>query len=278
MRGSYETNCGELREQQGSLSGNRSHLALRKHAMMQTYKEDTRNYPPQHVAFIMDGNGRWAQRRGWPRTRGHQAAPRNLLTLVQSCIEIGIPYLTLFTFSTENWRRPRAEVHGMFRVMADFLEQETVSLHRMGIRLQHIGRLDGIDDRLKACAQAAIDLTARNQRLTLTVAFNYGGRADILDAVRKIISQGVDSSSIDEQLFTRYLLTADLPDPDLIIRTSGERRLSNFMLWESAHSYYWTTPVLWPDFCAQHFYQALDAYMATRKSSVLLEGEHHRCV
>lgn len=230
---------------------------------MLTPHEDTRLYLPQHIAFIMDGNGRWAQQRGMHRTNGHQAATHNLLEIVCGCAELGVRYLTLYTFSTENWRRPKAEVRGMFNVMADFLERETVTLHKHGIRLQHIGQLDAIDERLQEKARTAIDLTKHNNRLILTVAFNYGGRADITAAVRKIIERHLESGQIDEQLFTSYLSTADLPDPDLIIRTSGEQRLSNFLLWESAYSTCWTTPVLWPDFRLPHLQQALDAYAAS---------------
>jgi undecaprenyl diphosphate synthase len=242
--------------------------------MMLIPYEDTRLHLPQHIAFIMDGNGRWAQQRGMQRTNGHQAATRNLLEIVCGCAEQGIHYLTLYTFSTENWRRPETEVRGMFDVMTDFLERETITLHHNGIRLQHIGQLDAIDERLQARARAAIDLTANNDRLILTVAFNYGGRADITAAVRKIIERRLESGQIDEQLFTSYLSTAELPDPDLIIRTSGEQRLSNFLLWESAYSTCWTTPVLWPDFRLAHLQEALDAYAASLHNHDRTEDDH----
>ncbi len=241
--------------------------------MMLIPEGGTRLYLPQHIAFIMDGNGRWAQQRGMQRTKGHQAATNNLLEIVQGCADMGIRYLTLYTFSTENWRRPESEVRGMFSVMADFLERETITLHNSGIRLQHIGQLDAIDERLQAQARAAIDLTKNNDRLILTVAFNYGGRADITAAVRKIIERRLDSGQIDEQLFTSYLSTADLPDPDLIIRTSGEQRLSNFLLWESAYSTCWTTPVLWPDFRLTHLHQSLEAYAASLQNHDMAEDD-----
>jgi undecaprenyl diphosphate synthase len=170
----------------------------------------------------------------------------------------------LYTFSTENWRRPSHEVAGMFQVISEFLDASTEALHARDVRLRHLGRIQGVSADLQRKANAALDLTRHNTRLTLSIAFNYGGRADIVEAVRRIVSGGLTQQDIDEQTITTYLSTAELPDPDLVIRTSGEQRLSNFLLWESAYSLCWTTPVFWPDFRAEHLQQALDAYADMR--------------
>jgi undecaprenyl diphosphate synthase len=215
---------------------------------------------PRHIALIMDGNGRWACWRGLSRTAGHQAATRHLLELIHVCNEFDIPYLTLYTFSTENWRRPRQEVEGMFRVISDFLDTEIGNLHRLGVRLRHLGRIDEIEESLQARARRALELTRANTGLCLTVAFNYGGRADIIDAVRALMASGVAPDMIDEQMVHTYLSTHGLPDPDLVIRTSGEQRLSNFLLWETAYSVFWTTPTFWPDFRSEHLRQAIEDY------------------
>jgi undecaprenyl diphosphate synthase len=222
---------------------------------------------PQHIALIMDGNGRWACQRGLTREHGHRAATRNLLELAELCIELHIAYLTMYTFSTENWNRPEREVQGMFDVISNFLDTEVEALHRLGIRLQHIGRLQQVDEELQQKARRALNLTCQNTRLTLTVAFNYGGRADIVDAVRKMIEHGLPSGLVDERVLRAHLSTRDLPDPDLVIRTSGEQRLSNFLLWETAHSVCWTSRVYWPEFCASHLRQAIEHYRARRSCS-----------
>jgi undecaprenyl diphosphate synthase len=208
----------------------------------------------------MDGNGRWAMRRKLSRTMGHRAATRNVLELVDHCIALNIPYMTLYTFSTENWRRPLHEVVGMFQVISEFLDQSTNLLHARGVRLRHLGRTQGVSTDLQRKANYALDLTRRNTHLNLSIAFNYGGRSDIVEAARKIAACGLSDQDIDEQAIAANLSTADLPEPDLVIRTSGEQRLSNFLLWEAAHSMCWTTPVFWPDFGAAHLQQALDAY------------------
>jgi undecaprenyl diphosphate synthase len=221
-------------------------------------------YLPQHVGLIMDGNGRWATKRRLSRTMGHRAATRNVLELVDYCSALGIPYMTLYTFSTENWRRPTHEVAGMFQVISEFLDQCTEALHTRGVRLRHLGRTQGISDDLQRKANYALDLTRQNSRLNLSIAFNYSGRADIVEAVRRIVSGGLTDHDIDEHTITTYLSTAELPDPDLVIRTSGEQRLSNFLIWESAYSLCWTTPIFWPDFRAEHLQQALDAYAETQ--------------
>jgi undecaprenyl diphosphate synthase len=215
---------------------------------------------PRHIAVIMDGNGRWANQRGLPRLAGHRAGTENIRTLVTTCAEIGVPYLTLFAFSTENWTRPSREVEGLMRILSDFIDRETEELHRQGVHLRHLGRLEGVSATLRQKVQYALNLTRDNTRLTLAIAFNYGGRSDIVDAVRSLIAKGVEPESVNEEMLAAHLSTGGMPDPDLIIRTSGEWRLSNFLVWETAYSEYWTTPTFWPDFRPEHFRQAIQAY------------------
>ncbi len=217
---------------------------------------------PRHIALIMDGNGRWALKKGLTRTDGHRAATRHLFELVDVCLKMDIPFLTLYTFSTENWKRPFHEVMGMFQVISDFLDAEVDNLHARNVRLRHLGRLDGVSHALQQKACRALDITRQNDGLTLTIAFNYGGRADIIDAVRTLIERGIDPDSIDETTLTTCLSTQGLPDPDLVIRTSGERRLSNFLLWETAYSLCWSTPTYWPDFRAHNLREAIADYQA----------------
>ncbi len=215
---------------------------------------------PEHVAVIMDGNGRWARQRGLPRLAGHRAGTENIRSIVTACIELSIPYLTLYAFSTENWSRPSVEIQGLMHILGEFIDRETQPLHEQGVHLRHLGSLEGISESLCHKVRYAIDLTHRNDRLTLAIAFNYGGRTDIVNAVRKLMIQGVPVDAINEQLISANLSTSGLPDPDLVIRTSGEWRLSNFLIWQAAYSEYWATPVLWPDFKAEHFRQAIDDY------------------
>jgi undecaprenyl diphosphate synthase len=215
---------------------------------------------PRHVAIIMDGNGRWAKQRGLPRLAGHRAGTENIRAIVRACVDIGIPYLTLYAFSTENWTRPTPEVRGLMAILSEFIDRETRSLCAEGVHILHLGRMDNINETLKQKVQYALELTRMNTRLTLAVAFNYSGRADIVDAVRALIAQGIQPDAIDEQLVAAHLSTGGLPDPDLVIRTSGEWRLSNFLIWETAYSEYWTTPVFWPDFGPEQFRQAISEY------------------
>ncbi len=215
---------------------------------------------PRHIAVIMDGNGRWANQRGLPRLAGHRAGTENIRTLVTTCADIGVPYLTLFAFSTENWTRPSREVEGLMRILSDFIDRETEELHRQGVHLRHLGRLEGVSETLRQKVQYALNLTRDNTRLTLAIAFNYGGRSDIVDAVRSLIAKGIEPESVNEDMLASHLSTGGMPDPDLIIRTSGEWRLSNFLVWETAYSEYWTTPTFWPDFRPEHFRQAIQAY------------------
>ncbi len=215
---------------------------------------------PRHIAIVMDGNGRWAKQRGLPRVAGHRAGTRNIRRIVQACPDLGVRYLTLYAFSTENWSRPSAEVSGLMRILSEFLDRETQNLHDEGVQIRHLGRLDNISDALQRKIKNAIALTQHNDRLTLAVALNYGGRADILDAVRVLMAQGMAPDALCEEHIAEHLSTAGMPDPDLIIRTSGEWRLSNFLIWQAAYSEYWTTPLFWPDFGPEHLQQAIHDY------------------
>jgi undecaprenyl diphosphate synthase len=215
---------------------------------------------PKHVAIIMDGNGRWAAQRGWPRVLGHEHGTDNIRRITYAAGELGIDYLTLWAFSTENWKRPADEVEGIMRILGEAIERETMALHEQGARLCHIGSLDGLAPELRDAVLSAIELTQYNSRLTLTLAFNYGGRQEMLSAIQQLIADGIAPNAITEETIDAYLYTKDLPDPDLIIRTSGEHRLSNFLLWQSAYSELYFTPVLWPDFGPDELRQAVEDY------------------
>jgi undecaprenyl diphosphate synthase len=215
---------------------------------------------PRHVAIIMDGNGRWAKQRGLPRIAGHRAGVENIRRILSECVEQGIRYLTIYAFSTENWSRPSAEVEGLMRIFSEFLDRETNSLHEQGVQIRHLGSMQGVSPTLQRKTKAALDLTRDNQRITLSVAFNYGGRADVVEAVRAIVAAGVPPNAIDEQCISEHVSTRGLPDPDLIIRTSGEWRLSNFLIWQAAYSEYWVTPIYWPDFGPEQLRQAIHDY------------------
>ena len=215
---------------------------------------------PAHIAIIMDGNGRWAKERGLPRLAGHRAGTENIRTIIEGCVEFGVQYLTLYAFSTENWRRPQPEVAGLMTILGEVIDRETRELHRNGVRLRHLGRLDGLPPRLQERVLYAVDLTRRNERLTVNVAFNYGGRAEIVEAARRMLRDGLSPDEVDERTFSSYLYTAGVPDPDLIVRTAGEMRLSNFLLWQAAYAEYWSTAAYWPDFGKEDFYRALCAY------------------
>jgi undecaprenyl diphosphate synthase len=215
---------------------------------------------PCHIAVIMDGNGRWAKKRGLPRLAGHRAGVENIRRILTECVNLGIRYLTIYAFSTENWSRPSAEVEGLMRIFSEFLDRETRSLHEQGVQIRHLGSMNGVSPVLQRKTQAALDLTRDNQRITLSVAFNYGGRADIVDAVRLLCAEGVVAAAIDENMIAERLSTRGIPDPDLIIRTSGEWRLSNFLIWQAAYSEYWVTPTFWPDFSPELLRQAIQDY------------------
>ena len=215
---------------------------------------------PRHVGIIMDGNGRWAQRQGLPRAAGHEAGTRNIRRISEKAHELGVGVLTLYAFSTENWTRPDWEVKALMRIFGETVRREKSTILENNIQLHVIGRLEGIPAPLRSEILAVVDQSARNDGLKLNVAFNYGGRAEILDAVKRMLRDRVDPERVDEELFSRYLYTAELPDPDLVIRTAGEMRLSNFLIWQAAYSEYFSTPVLWPDFDQQEFESAIQAY------------------
>ncbi len=220
---------------------------------------------PQHVAFIMDGNGRWAEQRGLPRLAGHRAGVDNVKTVLEFLEERGVDYVTIYAFSTENWNRPEDEVRGIMELLQIALEEQTQALHEKNVQVKHVGKADRLNSKLRRSVEYSQKLTADNTGITLNVAFDYGGRDEILEAVRQIIKDGVPYDQIDEILFTRYLYTADTPDPDLIIRTGGELRLSNFLLWQSAYSEYYHTPVLWPDLDSAELGKALDSYRTRQR-------------
>ena len=215
---------------------------------------------PQHVAIVMDGNGRWAQERGLSRQAGHRAGTENIRRVIETFAAYEVSVLTLFAFSTENWARPKREVNALIRLIGHFIDRELKALHQNGVRLCHLGSLDPLAPDLRRRVEEAVKLTKENSRITVNVAFNYGGRKEILDAVRRIIEDGVSPESIDEPLFSSYLTTQGLPDPDLVIRTAGEVRLSNFLLWQSAYAEYYATSAYWPDFDGEEIAQALLAY------------------
>jgi undecaprenyl diphosphate synthase len=215
---------------------------------------------PRHVAIIMDGNGRWASERTQPRSEGHRAGVENIRRILRRFVHHGVEYITLFAFSTENWDRPDDEVQVLMELLTEAIERETQPLHEEGVRIKHIGRLDRLSTALQNAIARSVELTKDNDVLTLSVAFNYGGRAEIVDAVRAIAAAGLASSEISEEVFQQYLYTRGLPDVDLIIRTAGEMRLSNFLLWQTHYAEYYSTPVFWPDFDEAEVTKALAAY------------------
>jgi undecaprenyl diphosphate synthase len=217
---------------------------------------------PLHVAIIMDGNGRWAQMRGLRREAGHRAGTENIRRVLERLRDCNVRYLTIFAFSTENWRRPKREVNALMRLPGLYLKREMRRLHEAGIQLRHIGHLEVLDAPLQRQIREAIELTRNNTRMTLTVAFNYGGRREIVDAVQRMLAAGYGPDEIDEESISEHLDTAGLPDPDLIVRTGGEMRLSNFLLWQSAYAEYYCTNTFWPDFDETEVDAALAAYAA----------------
>jgi undecaprenyl diphosphate synthase len=212
---------------------------------------------PKHVALIMDGNGRWARERGLPRLAGHRAGVENLRRIIRASVEFGVETLTIYAFSTENWERPPAEVQGLMSILDEVIDTELNELHEEGVQLRHIGHLEGLSPRLQGKVQHAIELTKDNDRLVLNVAFNYGGRDEIVHAVRAIIEDGVPAEEVTEELVSHHLFTSGSPDPDLIVRTSGELRVSNFLIWQGAYAEWYITPAYWPDFDREEFYKAL---------------------
>lgn len=215
---------------------------------------------PKHIAIIMDGNGRWAKQHGKLRHAGHRAGVENLRPIIRATADLGVPYLTLYAFSTENWRRPSLEVQGLMSLLAEFLDHEVENLKNEDVRINHLGSFAGINPHLAEKISQAVARTRDCKRITLSVAFNYGGRQDIVTAVKQIVASGISPEAVTEELISAHLSTNNIPDPDFIIRTSGEWRLSNFLIWEAAYSEYWTTPVFWPDFTPQLLMQAIADY------------------
>ena len=220
---------------------------------------------PRHVAFIMDGNGRWAMERGLPRLEGHREGVERIRVVLETLRSFGVEYVTIYAFSTENWGRPQDEVEGLMSIFFVAVEEQTRELHERNVRIVHLGKTANLDPELRCAVEDAQRLTAANTGITLNVAFDYGGRDEILQAVRRIIRDGLDPDALDEETFRRYLFTAHSPDPDLIIRTGGEQRISNFLLWQSAYSEYYHTPTLWPDLDPAELEQALEAYRARQR-------------
>lgn len=222
--------------------------------------ETANSNTPRHVAIIMDGNGRWATSQGRPRSAGHRAGTDNLRRVIRAFSDHGVDFLTLFAFSTENWLRPEHEVQALLELMRESIFREVNELHAQGIRIRHLGRLDRLSPELRAAITDSVDLTKDNTGLTLSVAFDYGGREEILHAIRRILEDRIPPEQVTEDVFASYLYTSELPDPDLIIRTAGEMRVSNFLLWQSAYTEYYATSVYWPDFDEIEAAKAIEAY------------------
>ena len=215
---------------------------------------------PHHVAIIMDGNGRWAESRGLDVSEGHHAGFENLRRVVADLADRGVAYLTLYAFSTENWDRPESEVNGILELAIAVIAHEAEQLNENGVRIKHLGRVDRLSPELKDELEQAVEKTADNTGLTLGIAFDYGGRAEIVNAAKQMIEDGVPLDEIDERKFTKYLYTADMPDVDLLIRTGGDFRISNFLLWQTAYSEFYSSETWWPDFYGEHIDQAFESF------------------
>ena len=217
-------------------------------------------HPPYHVGIIMDGNGRWAKAQGKTRFEGHKAGTENLRRILESSVEFGVKMLTIYAFSTENWKRPPLEVRGLMSILENVIDRELAKLHQNGVQLRHIGRLEKLEPRIRDKVKYAIEMTKANEKLILNVAFNYGGREEIVQAVKRVVQEQISADDITEELLSRYMYTANSPDPDLIIRTSGEFRTSNFLIWQAAYAEYYITPTYWPDFDKAEYYKALQEF------------------
>jgi undecaprenyl diphosphate synthase len=215
---------------------------------------------PQHVAMIMDGKRRWALQRGLPRLAGHKAGTENLRRVIRASVEFGVKYLTIYAFSTENWGRPPEEVKGLMYILEDVIDRELNELNKEGVQLRHIGRLEQLSPKLQEKVLEAIEVTKHNKRLILNIAFNYGGRDEIVQAIQRMMKDGVPPEKVTDDLVGQYLYTVGVPDPDLIIRTSGELRVSNFLIWQAAYSEWYITPTFWPDFDKDEYRRALESF------------------
>lgn len=225
---------------------------------------ETKSRVPRHIAIIMDGNGRWARERGWPRLKGHEQGSARVQDICEACIEAGVEYLTLYAFSTENWRRPKHEVAGLMLLLERFLAEKVAEMNRNGVRLATIGRIADLPDAVRRRLERAMDETAHNSRLVLTLALNYGGRDEIVEAARSLATSAqageIRPGDITQELFASRLNTHGMPDPDLLIRTSGEMRLSNFLLWQLSYTEIHVTQKLWPDFGEGDLFAAIADY------------------
>ena len=218
---------------------------------------DIKTSYPRHLAIIMDGNGRWAEQRGLSRVEGHRAGVRNIQPLLRHLASRNVEFVTLYAFSTENWRRPEEEVAGIFHILEENIGSESAALHKDGVRIRHIGSLKELTLKTQESILSAQALTAHNTGMNLSVALNYGGRAELVEAVRRIAAEGVKAQDIDEKVIQEHLYTAELPDVDMVVRTGGEMRISNLLIWQTAYSEYFFTPVLWPDFDVAELDKAL---------------------
>jgi undecaprenyl diphosphate synthase len=238
-------------------------------------RSEARIRVPEHIAIIMDGNGRWARQRNLPRMDGHRAGVENIRCILREAARLGVRCMTLYAFSTENWSRPADEVVGLMDLLTEFIDREAMALHQEGVRIRHLGSTDQLPPVLVRRIREAVDLTRGNRGLTVAVALNYGGRREIVHAVRSIVARGVTPEGVDERCISEHLTTSGMPDPDLIIRTSGENRLSNFLIWQAAYAEYWSTPTLWPDFGAEHLRQAIFDYESRDRRFGNVGGQAH---
>ena len=220
---------------------------------------------PRHVGIIMDGNGRWARERGLPRLAGHRAGTKNIRRVLEASVDLGIKALTIYAFSTENWGRPRPEVMNLMRLISSGIRNELDELDARGVQIRHSGRLAGVSDYLQKQIRGAVERTRHNDTIILNVAFNYGGRAEIVDAIKHVMQEGVPADAVTEELVSRYLYTSGMPDPDLIVRTGGEYRLSNFLIWQAAYAEYYATPTYWPDFDEAELQLAIAIYQGRER-------------
>ena len=218
------------------------------------------NHLPKHIAIIMDGNGRWAEKHHKFRLAGHKKGALNAQRVAEILIQYQIPYLTLYAFSTENWNRPKAEIDNLFRLLEERLDEGIAIALNKGVKIHHLGKLDGLPSRIQEKIREAVEITQNNTQMNLGLAFNYGSRGEIVDAARRIVHDSISAQDIDESIFNQYLYTFGFPDPDLVIRTGGEKRLSNFLLWQAAYAEIYFTSVLWPDFNRREIDKALIAY------------------
>lgn len=232
---------------------------------MTTLEQIDRSRVPEHVAIIMDGNGRWAMKQKHERLFGHQSAMTAVRQAVEAAVQLGVKYLTLYTFSTENWNRPQAEVDGLMELLIKAVKEETKTLMDNNVRLQTIGDMNRIPERSRKKLQECIDQTAGNTSTTLVLALSYSSRWEIAEALKQICREGVRPEEIDEETLRRYLSTRDYPDPDLLIRTGGELRVSNFLLWQMAYTEFYFSDLLWPDFRHEHFYEAVYDYQQRQR-------------